>query len=96
MAITVPIEMETPMLQHLTLLNVLTSCLALTALYTVALVVYRLYFSPLTKFPGPKLVAATGWVEFYWDVIIGGRYLFEIEKMHDKYGQYLHTPRFWF
>ena len=55
-------------------------------LYFVALALYRLYFSPLAKFPGPKWAALTFWVEFYHDVIRRGQYSFEINKMHEKYG----------
>ncbi|EEP75342.1 conserved hypothetical protein [Uncinocarpus reesii 1704] len=55
-------------------------------LYVISLVVYRLWFSPLSKFPGPKLAAATLWYEFYYDALCHGRYTFEIMKMHQKYG----------
>lgn len=48
---------------------------------------YRLYLSPLAKFPGPKLAALTFWVEFYHDVLRRGQYTFEIVKMHEKYGK---------
>lgn len=58
----------------------------LGALYVFGLVFYRLFLSPLAKFPGSKLAAVTGWYELYYDVIKKGKYLFEIEKMHDKYG----------
>lgn len=47
---------------------------------------YRVYFHPLSKIPGPKLAAATHLYEFYYDIICGGRFLFQIEKLHKKYG----------
>lgn len=52
----------------------------------IGLIIYRLLFSPIAGFPGPKLAAATGWYEFYYDVLRRGIYLFEIEKMHQRYG----------
>lgn len=65
------------------------SFILLYVAYGVGLVFYRLYFSPLSKFPGPKLAAAaTLWYEFYHDVIRRGRYTFEIAKMHEIYGRF--------
>ena len=58
----------------------------LICLYFIFVALYRLYFSPLANFPGPKLAALTSWVEFYHDVIRRGQYTFEIVKMHEKYG----------
>ncbi|POR34245.1 Uncharacterized protein TPAR_05573 [Tolypocladium paradoxum] len=55
-------------------------------LYSISLVVYRLYFSPLAKFPGSKLAAATFWYEFYHNYWRNGQYIFEMEKMHNKHG----------
>ncbi|KAL4935888.1 hypothetical protein BDV06DRAFT_217086 [Aspergillus oleicola] len=55
-------------------------------LYSTALVIYRLYLHPLAQFPGPKIAAATGWYEFYHDVIRGGMYVHEVKKMHEEYG----------
>ncbi|GJC84772.1 cytochrome P450 monooxygenase sdnE [Colletotrichum liriopes] len=55
-------------------------------LYTLSLAVYRLFLSPLRKFPGPKLAAATLWYEFYYDVVLGGQYSFHIAKLHEEYG----------
>ena len=58
----------------------------LSTLYLIGLGIYRLFFSPIAKFPGPKLAAVTGYYEVYYDVLKKGKYLFEIEKMHNKYG----------
>jgi hypothetical protein len=57
-----------------------------STLYLLILIIYRLFFSPIAKFPGPKLAAVSGWYEVYYDVVQKGKFLFEIEKMHDKYG----------
>ena len=54
--------------------------------YTLGLAVYRIYLHPLRKFPGPKLAAASFWYEFYYDVVRGGQYTFEIIRMHEIYG----------
>jgi hypothetical protein len=69
------------------LLNIiaLASCLLFWA---VATAIRRLYFSPLSKFPGPKLAAATLWYEFYFNIVKGGKFMWEIERMHEKYGLY--------
>lgn len=67
-------------------LNLWVGGVAAVALYTLGLTLYRLFLSPLAKFPGPKLAAATLWYEFYFDVVKKGQYTFEIGRMHDKYG----------
>ncbi|OCT49257.1 Trichodiene oxygenase [Cladophialophora carrionii] len=54
--------------------------------YLFWLVLYRLYLSPLARFPGPKLAAFTAWYEFYYDAIRHGKYTFEIARMHRQYG----------
>ena len=70
-------------------LRAAVAILSISAIYVVGLVIHRLYFSPIAGFPGPKLAAISGWYELYYDVIKDkGKYLFEIEKMHDKYGRY--------
>jgi hypothetical protein len=55
--------------------------------YFVARGTYRLYFSPLAKFPGPKLAALTKWYEFYYEVVEKGHYTFKIEELHKIYGE---------
>jgi hypothetical protein len=59
--------------------------IAVTA-WTLYGVYWRLYLSPVAKFPGRKLAAATFWYEFYYDVVKGGVYVYEIEKMHKEFG----------
>lgn len=56
------------------------------ALYCILLAVYRLFLSPVSKFPGPRIAALTFWYEFYYDVVCGGQYTFQIRKLHDQYG----------
>ncbi|KAI2618578.1 putative cytochrome P450 [Hypomontagnella submonticulosa] len=56
------------------------------SLYLVALVLYRLFWHPLAAFPGPRLAAITVLYEFYHDGIKGGKFIFKIKDMHDKYG----------
>jgi hypothetical protein len=50
-------------------------------------IIWRLVWSPLGKFPGPKLAALMLRYEFYHDGIKNGRYTWEIEK-HAKYGSF--------
>lgn len=64
----------------------MTTATAAFGFYIVVLAIYRLYFHPLAKFPGPKIAALTLWYEFYYDGLKRGRYTFEIGKMHEKYG----------
>lgn len=59
---------------------------AVCLLYLIVNAVSRTYFSPLSKFPGPKLAAFSLWYEFYWDVVKRGSFIWRIEEMHQKYG----------
>lgn len=57
-----------------------------TFIYTVGLVLYRLYLSPIAAIPGPFLAKVTHWYEFYHNFIRSGMYYVEIRDMHRKYG----------
>ncbi|KAL8958202.1 MAG: hypothetical protein Q9193_004696 [Seirophora villosa] len=65
-----------------------TTLIALLITYGLGLVVYRIYFSPLASFPGPKLAACSQWYEGYYDLIAngGGKFPFHIKELHDRYG----------
>lgn len=65
-----------------------TLSLAAVAILLVGRSIYRLYFHPLSKFPGPRLAAISTLYEFYYDVISGGKFMFEIKRMHEQYGIY--------
>lgn len=49
--------------------------IAAVILYTVYGAIYRLYLSPVAKFPGPKLAALTFWYELYFDIVKHGSYV---------------------
>lgn len=54
--------------------------------YLIALTIYRLFFHPLAKLPGPKLAAISLYYEAYYDVLKGGVYMFKIDELHQTYG----------
>ncbi|KAH8810970.1 cytochrome P450 [Xylogone sp. PMI_703] len=60
--------------------------ISLFLLWRISVIVYRLWLSPLSSIPGPKLAAATLLYEFYYDAICLGKYTRKIESMHKKYG----------
>ena len=70
-------------------MSILTFPVVLTFLFSYILIlsVYRLYLSPIAKFPGPKLAGLTHWYEVYYDVVLNGKFMFHIQELHKKYGQ---------
>jgi cytochrome P450 len=48
-------------------------------------VIYNLYISPLSKFPGPKLAAVTNLPSLYWTST--GQNQYKLKELHDKYGE---------
>ncbi|KAK5949832.1 hypothetical protein OHC33_009221 [Knufia fluminis] len=72
-------------------ISILIYLLTSLVIYNIGLTLYRLYFHPLAKFPGPRLAAITGWDEFYYDAIKGGRMIWHIQELHDEYGPIVRT-----
>ncbi|KAI4114596.1 MAG: hypothetical protein LQ345_004650, partial [Seirophora villosa] len=58
---------------------------ALLFLYRFAVIIYRLVLSPLAKFPGPKIAAATSWYEAFFD-LRSKNFPDVLSDLHDKYG----------
>ncbi|KAF4302147.1 cytochrome p450 [Botryosphaeria dothidea] len=58
----------------------------LPVLWAIGLGVYRLYFHPIARFPGPKLAGLTYWYETYQDFYHFGKYTETLLDLHDKYG----------
>ena len=57
--------------------------------FPLLVIVYRLFFHSLAKIPGPKLAALSRLYEFYYDCILGGKFVFKIEELHEQYGECL-------
>jgi hypothetical protein len=55
--------------------------------YHLAKSIYRLYFHPLSKIPGPKLAAITSAYEFYFNVVKRGMFIWEMQRLHEIYGE---------
>lgn len=56
--------------------------------YKIITYIQRLYFHPLSKFPGPKIAAASKLYEFYWDSYQHGRLWAKLPELHKRYGEY--------
>ena len=84
------LQCQLPVMQSSILAHVAhpTFLVALTVGYVAAQIVYRRFFHPLAKTPGPFLPAVTTLYQSYYN----GRYYLEIERLHKKYGA-LNTPR---
>lgn len=77
------------------LLYAALAVVALLVLFCLRVLIYRLYAHPLAGFPGPSLAAATFLYEFYFDVIKGGMYIWEIERMHEQFGKFIGLVQMW-
>lgn len=63
---------------------------AITSLAVNAIhLVYRLYFSPLAKIPGPRLAAISRLYELYHDGYRSGGYVHKLRELHKQYGRYI-------
>lgn len=82
-------ELSSTLFSQLRYFNLFAATILCTFVYSIGLVIYRLFLSPLSKFPGPKIAAATHYYEFYHNYWRQGQYIYRIEEMHKKYGMCL-------
>jgi Cytochrome P450 len=54
--------------------------------YTLYPVIYRLYLSPVSSIPGPKLAAVTYFYEIYYDIVKNGTMFKRLQILHEQYG----------
>jgi hypothetical protein len=83
-------------LGQLTVLQVLVAIASLTLTYTISAAIYRLYFHPLAKYPGPRLASLSYLYETYYTYSPWhkGKYPFKTQELHLKYGKKLDERRF--
>jgi hypothetical protein len=85
---------NSPSYQLVALAKYSVVCLAAFFISRVVFIaVYRLYFHPLAKVPGPKLAAITWLYEIYFDLYLGGQFVFEIGRLHETYGIFPIRPK---
>ncbi|KAL8300325.1 hypothetical protein RB593_009936 [Gaeumannomyces tritici] len=83
--LTAPVGFPRP--QYLWILPALVVVASLT--YYTALCIYNLYFHPLSKYPGPRLAAATP----FWLIssYLSGKAHVHISEAHERYGPVVRT-----
>ena len=79
--------LELSSLQDVPFNLVVCALVLLSSCFVVFSCLYNLYLHPLRNIPGPKLAAMWSLYEFCFDVIKDGTYIWEIRKMHAKYGK---------
>ncbi|OAL43511.1 cytochrome P450 [Pyrenochaeta sp. DS3sAY3a] len=68
-------------------LKILSALGGIYLAYWTSRAIYRIFFHPLSRYPGSKVAAASAaWYEWYWNFHQPGQLLFEIERLHQKHG----------
>lgn len=74
--------------------RVLTFAVSFLAGFFGSMSIYRLVFSPIRNFPGPRLGALSSFYRVYVAVRSNVRLFTEVQKLHEQYGDYVRVgPR---
>ncbi|RPD56953.1 cytochrome P450 [Lentinus tigrinus ALCF2SS1-7] len=63
-----------------------TSLLGSIAIVALGVLLQRLFLHPLSRFPGPKVAAATWWYMTYYEVFKDGAMIEHLNDLHARYG----------
>ncbi|KUJ11632.1 cytochrome P450 3A17 [Mollisia scopiformis] len=69
----------------LSIAQAISASIGVCLLYRFGVIVYRLYFHPLSKYPGPKHLAISGLPQMYYQNVTGTFYK-DIRALHDQHG----------
>lgn len=61
--------------------------LAASAAYWAFTIIYNLSLHPLAHFPGPLFCRISNLPQCYYEAILNGKFMPEIDKYHEKYGR---------
>lgn len=63
------------------------AAIATVIAYAVYVIVYNLYFHPLSRFPGPRVAAVTTYWKGYVECVANRSFCHELVGLHAKYGE---------
>jgi hypothetical protein len=61
--------------------------ISIVVLFICVRTIYRQWFHPLARFPGPRLAASTGLYAAYYDIVKSGSFIRRFSRLHDEYGE---------
>lgn len=74
-------------MEKLTWPAVFATLVASALTYSAVQATWRVFFHPLTKFPGPLLAATSYWYRAYYDIVKDGGWSAHLEELHDVHGE---------
>lgn len=55
-------------------------------LWRMLIIIQRLFFHPLSSFPGPKIAGASTIYRMYYSIWKDGEMVAQIKRLHERYG----------